>query len=311
MGQKNILMMAFAKGNVSTEAAEIKKYEGVGAVQIIGVNPTKAEIKELMGYEPKDEPVYVGTSEINGVQVNFARIDFIVKPICDNLEINGAFRMSYFIRNQYRKGSESGKFMVLDAYNNRAWDTEEHIKAGVQIMYSNGPAKIIGKYRPAYIGEWELTNFIRQFLCIGSSGETNGYDYINGSWVEKKGEDLKDCECSFSPEEIQAMFKGDFSCIKNAVALQPTNKVKVLFGIRVNEGREYQDIYTNYILRNNATSVSKLQENIEEAKNSGGLADRLYNYFGELREYAVEPTDLSTPAETPENPFATQTPWGK
>ena len=312
MGQKNILMMAVSKGNVSTEAVEIKKYVGIGAVTIVGINPTKAEIKELMGYEPKEEPTYVGTSEIDGKQVNFARIDFIVRPDAEKTHINDTFRMTYFIRNQYRKGSQSGKYMVIDDFNNTAWGTEEDIKAGNQIMYSNGPAKIIGKYRPAYVGEYELMNFIRQYLCIGSTGETNGYDYINGSWVEKKGDELKDCECSFTPEEIQQMFKGNFSCVKDAIALQPTNKVKVLFGIRTNEGKEYQDIYTSYVLRNSASSYSKLQEKIEESKAAGGLSDRIYDYFEDLKEYKVEATDL---AEAPAvaDPFAAaaQTPWGQ
>ena len=301
-------MMAFSKGNVSTEALEIKKYVGIGAVTVIGVNPTKAEIKELMGYEPKEEPTYVGTSEIDGKQVNFARIDFIVKPDAEKTGITEAFRMTYFIRNQYRKGSESGKYMVLDAYNNSAWDTEENIKAGAQIMYSNGPAKIIGKYRPAYTGEQELTNFIRQFLCIGNSGDINGFDYINGSWVEKKGDELKDCECCFTSEEMQKMFKGDFTAIKDAIALQPTNKVKVLFGVRVNDGKEYQDIYTNYVLRNSASNYSKLQAYVEEHKSP----NRIYDYFGELKEYKVEATDFSNAPENAD-PFAeaAQTPWGQ
>ena len=97
MGQKNVLMMAVSKGNVSIEAAEIKRYVGIGAVTVIGVNPTKAEIKELMGYEPKEEPAYVGTSEIDGKQVNFARVDFIVKTDAEKTGIEYVGRMTYFI----------------------------------------------------------------------------------------------------------------------------------------------------------------------------------------------------------------------
>jgi hypothetical protein len=44
MKKKNILMMAVSKGNVSTEAVEIKKYVGIGAITVIGINPTKAAI---------------------------------------------------------------------------------------------------------------------------------------------------------------------------------------------------------------------------------------------------------------------------
>ena len=301
--KKNFLFMAFSKGQVSTEAAEVKKYVGVGSVSVLAVNPTKAQIKELMGYEPQEEPVYVGEQEIDGKKVNYARVDFIVKVDNDKHGIDYVGRMTYFIRNQYRKGSQSGKYMVLDNYNNSAWATEETIKSNGQVVYSNGPAKLIGKYRPAYVGEYELTNFIRHYLVIGSGGDTNGYNYVNGTWVEKTGDELKDCECSFTPEEIQAMFKGDFSAVKNAIALQPTNKLKVLFGVRTtDDGKEYQDIYTNCVLRNNATSVSKLQEAVEEAKNNGGLSNRYYE-FGELKEYKVTATDFNNAAPATESPF--------
>lgn len=310
--KKNFLMMAFSKGQASSEATEIKKYIGVGSVSVLAVNPTKAQIKDLMGYEPQEEPVYTGTQEIDGKSVNYARVDFIVKVDSEKHGIDYVGRMTYFIRNQYRRGSQSGKYMVLDNYNNSAWATEDTIKSKAQVMYSNGPAKLIGEYRPAYVGEYELTNFIRQYLVIGSGGETNGFDYINGSWVEKTGDALKDCECSFTADEIQKMFKGDFSAIKDAIALQPTNKVKVLFGVRTaDDGKEYQDIYTNYVLRNSSTSVAKLQEKVEEAKANGGLSNRQYE-FCDLKEYKVTPTDFSNTAAPADDPFAAssaQAPW--
>jgi hypothetical protein len=301
---KNFLFL-IAPGNKSTEAVEIKKYIGVGSVSVLAVNPNKAQIKELMGYEPQEEPVYTGVQEVDGKQVNYARVDFIVKVDSEKHGIDYVGRMTYFIRNQYRKGSQSGKYLVLDAYNNSAWATEDTIKNKGQVMYSNGPAKIIGAYRPAYNGEYELTNFIRQYLVIGSAGDTNGFDYINGTWVEKTGDALKECECSFSAEEIQKMFKGDFSAIKDAIALQPNNKVKVLFGVRnTDDGKEYQDIYTATVLRNSATSYSKLQEKVEEVKNNGGLSNRTYE-FCELKEYKPTPTDFGSEVNNANNdPFA-------
>ena len=310
---KNILMMAVARGQQSTEATEVKKYIGIGSVKVLAVNPTKAQIKELMGYEPQEEPKYVGTQEVDGKQINYARVDFIVQTDEEKTGIKYTGRVTYFIRNQYRRGSQSGKYQVIDNFNNTAWATEDTIKAKEQVMYSNGPAKIIGEYRPAYVGEWALMNFIRQYLVIGSAGETNGYDYINGTWVEKTGDALKDCECSFTVDEIQKMFKGDFSAVKDAIALQPTNKVKVLFGVRTtDEGREYQDIYPDYVLRNSATSYSKLQEKVEDAKANGGLSNRIYE-FCDLKEYKVEATDFSNTPETGD-PFLNAantdaTPW--
>ena len=309
---KNFLFMAIAKGQQSNDNVEVKRYIGVAPVSVLAVNPTKEQIKELMGYEPKEVPVYTGVQEIDGKKVEYARVTFVVRTDAERCGIETTQMLSYFIRNQYQRGSQSGKYRVLDAYNNSAWATEETIKAKEQVMYSNGPAKLIGEYRPAYYGEWEFTNFIRQFICVGSAGETNGFDYINGSWIPKTGDDLKSCECSFTNDEIQKMFKGDFKAVKDAIALQPTNKVKVLFGIRESDGREYQDIYGAYVLRSYTNDYAKLQANVEEAKANGGLNNRIYE-FCNIKEYKVTPTDFSKPAgETAETPFgpATQnTPW--
>ena len=151
---KNVLFMALAKGQVSTEAAEIKRYIGIAPCYVIGVNPTKAEIKELMGYEPKEEPVYTGVQEIDGKQINFARITFVIKTDAEKCGIELTQMMSFFIRNQYRKGSQSGKYQVIDEFARTAWATEDVIKAKGKIYYKDGSmeANITQNYRPLFVG---------------------------------------------------------------------------------------------------------------------------------------------------------------
>ena len=305
---KNILMMAVAKGAVSTEAAEIKRYVGIAPCYVVGVNPTKAQIKELMGFEPKEEPVYTGVQDVDGKQINFARITFVIKTDVEKCGIETTQMMTFFIRNQYRNGSQSGKYQVIDEYGRTAWTTEDVIKAKGKIYYKDGSmeANVTQNYRPVFVGEEELTNFIKAYLNI-----PNVMDYINGSWVMKTGDALKDSECRL--DEISNYFKGNFKEIKDAIALQPTNKVKVLFGIRTtDDGKEYQDVYTRTVLRNSSTNIAGLQKEIEDSKNSGGLTNRTYE-FCELKEYKVEATDMSA-APVNDDPFANaassgDTPW--
>lgn len=304
-------MMAFSRGQVSSEPTEIKRYVGVAPVKVLAVNPSKAQIKELMGYEPAEEPVYVGTQEVDGKQVNYARIDFVVRTVAEDCNgIETTQRMTFFIRNQYRKGSQSGKYQVIDEYGRTAWATEEVIKAKGKIYYKDGAmeANITTNYRPCYVGEEELTNFIKNYLNI-----PNPANYVNGVWVMKSGDELNDCLCRL--DEVTNYFKGNFKEIKDAIALQPTNKVKVLFGIRMdNNGREQQDIYTRTVLRNSSTNLTALQKEIEDSKNNGGLQNRTYE-FTELKEYKVTPTDFNSTASTSEDPFASAavsdeaTPW--
>lgn len=291
---KNFLFMAIAKGQASSEAVAIKRYIGVGACKVIGVNPTKAEMKELMGFEPNEEPVYFGKQVIDGKEVDYARISFVIKTVADKCNgIDSTQMVTFFIRNQYRKGATSGKYQVIDEYGRTAWGLEEDVKAKKTIMYSNGPANISNNYRPTFVGEEELTNFIKVWLNI-----PNPANYVNGAWIMKPATEAVLSECRF--DNIKNFFNGNFKEVTDTVMLQPDNVVKVLFGIRTNdEGREYQDIYPE-VLRSNTTDYSKLQAAIEERKNNGALSNRTYE-FCELKEYTVEPTKFDDPLASTDN----------
>lgn len=296
---KNLLFMAVAKGQKSTESAEIKRYVGIAPCKVLCVNPTKAQIKEFMGYEPNEEPQYTGTQEVDGKKISYARISFVIKTDADKCGIDTTQMMTFFIRNQYVKGSQSGKYQVNDEYGRTAWATEDVIKAKGKIFYKDGAmeANITQNYRPVFNGEVELTDFIKAYLNI-----PNCMDYVNGTWVMKKGDALDDCLCRL--DDIANYFKGDFKEIKDAIALQPNNKVKVLFGIRsTDDGKEYQDVYTRLVLRNNSTNVAAFQKEIEERKNAGALSNRTYE-FCELKEYKPTPTDFNSTAPASEDPFA-------
>jgi hypothetical protein len=123
---------------------------------------------------------------------------------------------------------------------------------------------------------------------------------------------LKDCECSFSNDELEMMFKCNFTPVKESLALQPNNEVRVLFGIRTtDDGKEYQDIYTRP-LRLRVNNWEAIQQEIEEAKERGGLQNRTYE-FCDLKEYKPTPTDFTQSASSDDLPFgeATKdpTPW--
>jgi hypothetical protein len=167
-------------------------------------------------------------------------------------------------------------------------------------MYSNGPAKLIGEYRPAYVGEYDLIRFIREYLVLGSVGDTCCFNYVNGSWIPMEKDELKNNECYFTAEEVQKMFKGDFSAVKDAIALQPNNEVKAVFGVRNVDGREYQDVYPR-VIRKKSSKVEIISDAINERKQAGGLSNVTYE-FTPLHEYVVTPTDFSNTAET-------ESPW--
>lgn len=236
--------LAIGKTQESKETQEFKRYIGVGSSFVIAVNPTKKELEEIYGREMANDPEYVVDTD-NGKE---ARITFIVKTdpaVCKGIEMIN--RMMFTLRNTPAYSKDGSKVQVIDKFGNSTWASTEVAKAKGKILTANGnSAKIADDYRMACVGEADLTNFLKSYLGVGDV-----FNYVNGSWVLKDNTD----DFLFGLEHIKDYFSGNFSEIKDAIALQPNNKVKLLYGVRTtDEGKQYQTVITrqNFILPNYA-----------------------------------------------------------
>lgn len=278
--------LTIGKTQESKESTGFKKYVGVASSFVVAVNPTKKELETIYGREIANDPEYVVDTD-NGKE---ARITFIVKtdPKTNN-DIEMINRAMFTLRNAPAYSSDKSKVQVIDKYGNTTWANTEDVKAGKKLYSTNGKElRIDSSYRMACIGEADLIAFLKVYLCIGSA-----FDYINDSWVKKNNAD----DYLFGLEHIKDYFTGDFSEIKDAIALQPNNKVKLLYGVRTtNDGKQYQTVATrgNMILHNNAGSkaLEKLEKELANAKNNGSFANTDFR-VQELSEYTVDATDLS------------------
>lgn len=300
----NKVFMAFAKGSESTEGSVVKKYVGVAPVYVVGVNPSKAELEKLYNTQIENEPEYLSEVEVgeDKHKVKNVRIDFIVKTVpekCNGIEF--ITKLALFVRNEYRFNKDKSKVQIIDKYGRTAWVTVEQAKAHEIPVYKNGPANIDKDYRPAFVGEEELTNFIKTYLNI-----PNVMKYVNNTWV--MNDNPEDSEARL--ESIAEYFKGNFKELRDVIALQPNNKVKLLFGVRnTDDGKQYQAVYNQMFLRNNTTDYSKLDADLQERKNNGAYPTTEF-FVGDLKEYTVEATNFNTtPSETPFAP-ANDSPWG-
>ena len=311
MENKNFSFMAFGKTQVSKEATEIKRYTGVGSVFVVGVNPSKAELEKLYDRELDKDPEYL--TEKDGV--TSARIDFIIKTDptakCNNgIELLTKFSM--FIRNEYRFNKDKTKVQVIDKYGRTAWVTKEQAKNHEIPVYKNGPANIDKDYRPAYVGEEDITNFLKLFLGISNVEKWVKNEATGRREVVGLVDNPQDCECRL--ENIEDYFKGKFNEIKGAINLMPNNKIKVLFGVRTtDDNKQYQAVYNQMFLKNNITDYSKLDADLQERKAAGAYPTTEFT-VGDLKEYNVEATDLSNSGASGDMPFpagndAGGTPW--
>lgn len=284
--------LAIGKTQESKETQEFKKYVGVGSSFVVAVNPTKKELESIYGRELPNDPEYVADGD-NGKE---ARVTFIVKT---DPEVNNGIeminRVMFTLRNAPAYNRDQTKVQVIDKFGNTSWANSEDAKAGRKLLSSNGnPLKIDNSYRIAAHGEPELVNFLKIYL-----GVEDAFKYVNGSWAKKDDEE----NYVFGLEKVKDYFKGDFTEIKEAIALQPNNKVKLLYGVHTtDEGKQYQTVATrlNMVLPNYAGSkaLAKLEQELANAKSAGSYSNTDFR-VQELAEYTVEATNLSTaPAST-------------
>lgn len=291
--------MAIAKGKESTEG-DFKRYIGVAPCFIKGLNPNKVQLEEIYGSPQEKEPVYVGEVEVtegtNKVKYPNVRLSFLALPDPEKVGVEiKPISVTLFLQKRYRYNRDKTKVQVIDKYGRTAWVTIEQCKNHEIPMYSNGPANLDKDYRPAYVGEEDLTNFLIAYLNIPS---VMRYNQAEKKWYMVSNPE--DSECRL--DHIEDYFKGDFSELKSAIALQPINKVKILFGIRTDsEGRQYQAAYTQMFLRNNISDYSRLDANVQERKNAGAYSTTEFETV-DFHEYSVKSSTITDNSE--ECPFA-------
>lgn len=295
--------MAFARGKESTDGENYKKVIGVGSVYVLAVNPTKAELEKLYGTEIEKEPEYVGEVEVgeDKHKVPNVRLNFIVKTDAEKHGIDLTTNISFFLRREARYNRDASKVQVIDKYGRTAWVTTEQLKQHEIPVYKNGAANIDKDYRPCYVGEEELTNFVKSYLNI-----PNVMRYVNGSWVMNSNPD----ESLSRLDHIEDYFKGKFTELKEIINLQPNNRVKCLFGVRTNDdNRQFQAVYTNMFLKQRVTDYSSLDKDLQERKAAGAYSNTEFQVC-DLKEYEVQATDFSKTSAS-DLPFdePTATPW--
>lgn len=297
--------MAIAKGQESKEGAGFKRYIGIAPCFVKAVNPTKAELEMLLNTQLENDPEYIGEQDDNGQKIQTARVSFLVQPDPDKtgMEVS-PITVSLWLRKQYRYNKDKTKVQVIDKYGRTAWVTSEELKTHAIPQYSNGPANLDPDYRPCYVGEEDLTNFLIAYLNIPSVMK---YNQTEKKWYMV--DNPQDSECRL--DHIEDYFKGNFSELQECVTFQPQNKVKILFGVKTNsEGRLLQAVYTQMFLRNSVNDFTKLEKDVQDRKANGAYGTTEFE-IGPFREYSVNETTFSAnePASDPFGNPSAPSPW--
>ena len=304
--------MAISKGNASKEAQSFKRYIGVCPVFVKAVNPNKEEHEKLFNTTLEEAPVYVQDKEDNeGNTYKNVRISVVLQPDVKTIGFDMPLvTMPIFVSNQKVYGATSGKYKVVDKYGRFTWATESEIQSKTTPTYTDKKTGETKKFdidmtsaRISYVGEEELTDFIRTFLCIPTVTVWNDTERTN---VPNPNATPEECECRLETETFEKFFKGDFSDIKDILGFQPTNKVKVCLGVRTDaNGRLFQSVYTKKFISNAATSYSSLdkalQDDIAYATTHNKALSTEYSAKA-VHEYSVTPTTFTASEDSEVTP---------
>ena len=292
--------MAIKIGKQSEEGV-FKLYKGVAAVNVLAVNPNKAELERITGRTYDEEPVYRGKDDDGNETM---RITFYTKTNPDakvNSGIELVLPISFTLVKARRVGQQSGKIQVIDKYGRTAWVTPAELESKSIPQYSKGPANISADYRPAVVGEEFLINFLIKWLNI--PGPAN---YKEGQWIMK--DNPEDSEVSIN---LAKVFAGDVSELAEVVNMAREYLIKVAVGIRTTEdGKQYHAVFTRDFAKNAVTDYSKLDAAITEFQNNGGAPNTVFD-VNPLHENVVESTQFTPNTEVVGDMPDFSSPWGQ
>lgn len=310
------VFMAFGKSR-ETKEFQREYIKGVAAVNILAVNPTRAEQNQILKSEGSTDAInYVDTAKVkdakgNEQEVPRVRVTFIVRTdpkIACNSGISSTQFVSIFLSKGYlysHKEDGVTKIQVIDRFGRTAWATSEELKEHKIPMNTirkgpdagkKKPANIDKVYHPAYIGEPELIDHMKKFTNIP---RPDVWDNDKRVWVMKTDPaELRDCEAMLEPEDFEKIFKGDVSVIRDAIMGAPMNAYKLMFGVRIKtDGTIQQAVYTRLPVNLAVTNYKDFEAALLEdaAANPPRHPDTSYK-AGPLEKFVATPTDYSTVA---------------
>lgn len=294
--------MAFAKAKEVKDSQPFSKYLGAVVAHLVGINPTKEEIEKITGRKPENDPVYVTECEVvdvkgtkkQGNQNSLSLWFSVPNPAPkaeDGSDATIFISTRIFLQNSARIGSQSGKIQIVDKYGRFAWATPSEYESKSIPQYASGPANISPDYRAAMVGEEQLITFIKSVLGMSNPAERNADGTYRQLTEEELANRSDEFACSFEPQEIINVVKGNVKVIKDAC--EGGNDVKLILGVRHADKGDYQAVYGT-IYKKNYNSLDKIEKEINEnpPQNTEYFVDG--HIPNGLVEYVVSPTKVTS-----------------
>ena len=199
------------------QQSEYAKKVGLFEANVIAINPTMEEYKDILGMELKEDSKaveYLGTSQDGNTTL---RVDFWLEEIKNK----DKFKVTFFLENKERTNKDQTKKQYINNIGTCSWAEDAN----------NLPTWFAGRdYRVAFTGEEDLYNFVKTWL--GNLDYRDAETTLQLEWKTLMKGNLKD---------LKSQIDGEYCT--SVVALATIKSV-----VKENDSKEYQSVYNKAFL---------------------------------------------------------------
>ena len=201
------------KKRENTGGGDFSKKVGLFEANVIAINPTLEEFKDVLGMELKEDSKaaeYLGETKDGN---NYLRVDVWLQ----RLNQEDKYKVSFFLEDKERENKDQTKKQYINSVGQCSWAADENDLAE---WFTKGR-----DYRVAYTGEEDLYNFMRTWLA--------DLDYRDSETVLQL--------------EWKKLMRGNVKDLRDQINGEWTKSVLALATVivkeRDGESKEYQGIY--------------------------------------------------------------------
>jgi hypothetical protein len=229
------------------EQAEIAKKVGLFEGTVVAINPSIEQFKSVLGIElPEDSKAaeYLGESKDGNTTL---RVSFWLKEVKSGQHFN----VSFFLEDKERENKDGTKNQFINQIGSCSWAADEDGLA----TWFKGTADSPKDYRVAYVGEEQLYEFLRTWLCHLDYSKPD--TILSLDWKKLMRGNLK---------ELTSQIDGEWCGNVVAMATIATRE-------RDGEMKEYQGVYNGAFLPSYALKQFRLVD-YNDSKKIAELASR-------------------------------------
>jgi len=201
------------KRESSASSSDFGKKVGLFEANVVAINPTAEEFKDILGMELKEDSKateYLGETRDGN---NYLRIDVWLEEVKNQ----DKFKVSFFLEDKERENKDGTKKQYINSIGMCSWAADENDLADWFTKDRD--------YRVAYVGEEDFYNFMRTWLS--ELDYRDAETVLQLEWKKLMRGNVKD---------LKDQIDGEWS--KSVVAL-----ATVIVKERDGESKEYQGIY--------------------------------------------------------------------